>query len=38
MQQILKPTERAEKAADKSSQQNADENQHSRNIIGKFEF
>ena len=28
----------AEKAADKSSQQNADENQHSRNIIGKLEL
>ena len=38
VQQILKPAERAEKAADKSSQQNADENQHSCDIIGKLEL
>lgn len=38
MEQLLQPAEGAEKAADKSSEQNADENQHACDVIGKLEL
>ena len=38
MQQLLKPTEGAQKAADKASQQNAKQNEESCDIIGKAEL
>ena len=38
MQQLLKPAKGTQKAADKASQQNAQQNQNSCDIIGKAEF
>ena len=35
MQKLLQPTERAEKTADKTPQQHAQQNQNAGNIIGK---
>ena len=38
MQKLLKPAERAQEAADKSSQKHSHKNQRARDIVGKLEF
>ena len=38
MQKLLKPAERAQKAADKSSQKYSHKNERTCDVIGKFEF
>ena len=38
MQKLLKPAERAQKAADEPSQQHPEENQDAGDVVGKAEF
>ena len=38
MQQLLKPSERTQKAADKAAEQHTEQNEKSRDVVGKAEF